>query len=235
MQQLRHELAASTRMLVAEGIMGYSGHLSARVGGGDRFLIQPVDDVRAELRPERLLVVDLDGDVVEGSGRPPSEVPIHAEIYRARPDAGAVAHFHHDPTTMFTMVADRPLVAVKNHASRWAAGVPTFPDPSHVDSPELGRALAGVMGDAHAVMLRGHGQVVVAEDARALFADVVHFVENSLALTAAYGLGRVLPLTEDECKAFLSTFHRDKHARKLWSYYTAVAVSRGTIPGDWLG
>src|SRR6266567_481823 len=141
MEELRRNLAAASRMLVDAGILGYSGHLSTRVGDGGRLLIQPVDDVRAELRPDRLLVVTLEGDLADGDGRPPSELAIHTEIYRARPDVGAVAHFHHDPTTVFTVAGDHPIVPVKNHASRWSSGVPVHPDPSHIASAEQGRAL----------------------------------------------------------------------------------------------
>jgi ribulose-5-phosphate 4-epimerase/fuculose-1-phosphate aldolase len=172
-------------MLVDAGILGYSGHLSTLTGDGQTLLIQPVNDARAELRPDRLLVVTLDGDVVEGDGKPPSELAIHTEIYRARPDVGAVAHFHHDPTTVFTVAGEHRVVPVKNHASRWSAGVPVHPDSSHIATAQQGRELAATLGGCQAALLRAHGQVVVAEDVRTLFADVVHFVENATLLAAA--------------------------------------------------
>jgi L-ribulose-5-phosphate 4-epimerase len=233
MKDLRRDLAAATRMLVDAGILGYSGHLSTRVGDGEALLIQPVDDPRAELRPDRMLVVTLDGDVTEGDGRPPSELSIHTEIYRARPDVGAVAHFHHDPTTVFTVAGDHPIVPVKNHASRWYSGVPVHPDPSHIATAEQGRALAATLGGCHAALLRAHGEVVVAEDIRTLFADVVHFVENATLLARALALGPVRPLSEAECARFAATFRRDRHARKLWTYYTTVAATAGRLPADW--
>lgn len=221
MNGTREDVAAASRMLVDVGILGYSGHLSALLPDGGRFLIQPVDDVRAQLSPDRLLVCDTGGSVVEGDEHAPGEVYIHAAIYQARSDVGAVAHVHHDPTTMFSMVLDRPIVPVKNHAARWAAGIPVYPHPWHVDTAERGRALARELGDAHAMMLRGHGQVIVAEDIRTLFADVIHFVENAQALALARALGEVAPLSADECAAFLAGFNRHKHAGKLWAYYRA--------------
>ncbi len=195
MERIRLDLAVATRMLVDAGILGYSGHLSARAGDGDLLLIQPADDPRAELRPDRVLLVTFDGEVADGDGPPPSELPIHAEIYRARRDVGAVAHFHHDPTTAFTLAAGHPVVPVKNHASRWSSGVPVHPDPSHIATAEQGRALAATLGGCNAALLRAHGEVVVAEDVRTLFADVVHFVENAAVLAAALALGPVRPLS----------------------------------------
>ncbi len=235
MKDLRRDLAAATRMLVDAGILGYSGHLSALTGDGRTLLIQPVDDARAELRPDRLLAVTLDGDVAEGDGKPPSELAIHTEIYRARPDVGAVAHFHYDPATVFTIAGDHRVVPVKNHASRWSAGVPVHPDPSHIATAEQGRELAATLGSCHAALLRAHGQVVVAEDIQTLFADVVHFVENATLLAAALLLGPVRPLSEAECDRFAATFRRDRHARKLWTYYTTVAAAAGRLPAAWWG
>jgi ribulose-5-phosphate 4-epimerase/fuculose-1-phosphate aldolase len=232
--QLRTEIAAATRMLVDAGILGYSGHLSARSpDDSHQLLIQPVDDPRVAVEPGRVLLVDFDGTVLEGEGKPPSELAIHTGVYLARPDVAAVAHFHHDPTTMFAMVAGRPIVPVKNHASRWVAGVPVHPDPSHISSPDQGRALAATLGTANAALLRGHGQVVVAEDVRTLFADVLHFVENADALARAVQLGHPVPLTAEECDQFLATFDRYRHARKLWKYHVAVASRRGTLPAHW--
>ncbi len=233
--RLRTDLAAATRMLVSAGILGYSGHLSARTADGEHLLIQAVDDVRAELLPERILLVSLAGEVVAGSGRPPSELPIHAEIYRARREVGAVAHFHHDPTTVFSLVEGTPLVPVKNHASRWAGGIPVHPDPSHISTPEQGRELVATMGGAHAALLRAHGEVVVAEDVLTLFADVVHFVENATVLAQALRLGPVRALSPAEAEQFDATFRRDRHARKLWSYYSAVASAAGVLPEPWTG
>jgi ribulose-5-phosphate 4-epimerase/fuculose-1-phosphate aldolase len=229
---LRQQIAACSRLLVEAGILSYSGHVSARVQ--DHLLIQRVHDVRATLEPGRLLVVGLDGRPAAGDGKPPAEVFIHTEVYRARPDVMAVAHFHHDPTTVFSMVPDRPLVPVKNHASRWGEGVAVHPDPSHIATPEQGAQVAKTLGDQGALLLRAHGEVVVAEDVLTLYADVVHLVENAAVLAMASQLGPVEALSPAEQAAFLATFNRADHARKLWKYYTAVAAKSGVIPADWV-
>ena len=170
MEQLRRELAVATRMLVDASVLNYSGHLSTRVpGASDGLLIQPVDEPRAGLRPDGVLRVRFDGTVLEGEGKPPSELAIHTGVYRARPDVGAVAHFHHDPTTVFSMVEGVAIVPVKNHASRWAAGVPVHPDPSHISTAAQGAELAATLGSAQACLLRSHGEVVVAEDVEVVY------------------------------------------------------------------
>lgn len=234
--RLRHQVAAVSLLLNAESILGYSGHVSVRLPGRDEFLIQPFDQSRAALRPEHLLVCGMDGKSRERSNaaRPPSEVFIHSEIFRARPDVSAVAHFHHDLATTFSLVEDVPLRPIKNHAVRWESGIPTHADPSHVSTPELGRAAAATLGPHHALLIRAHGQVVVAEDLPALLTDCVHFVENAEALYRAATLGKIKPLTSQEMDAFRADFDRPRHVAKLWSYYIGKGQAGGVIPPQWL-
>jgi L-ribulose-5-phosphate 4-epimerase len=232
--RLRAEVAVCTRLMNREGLMGYSGHVSARLSD-DRFLVQDFDQSRASLTPEALLVCDMNGRLVSGppGRRPPAEVHIHSEIYKARPDVNAVAHFHHDLTTTFTVVEGLSLVPLKNHAVRWRSGIPVHPDPSHVDTPALGRGLAATLGSHHALLIRAHGQVVVAEDVRSLLIDCIHFVENGTALYQACALGRVLPLSEREMDDFARSFKRDKHVAKLWTYYVGRGREAGLLPSAW--
>jgi L-ribulose-5-phosphate 4-epimerase len=230
-EKLRHQVAAVSLLLNAENILGYSGHVSVRLPGRDEFLIQPVDQSRASLRPEHLLVCGMDGKSRErsNSAKPPSEVYIHSEIFRVRPDVNAIAHFHHDLTTTFSLVEGVALQPVKNHAMRWESGIPTHPS-----SPELGRSVADTLGPHHALLIRAHGEVVVAEDLPSLLADCVHFVENAEALYRAAMLGTVIPLTPREMDAFREDFHRGHHAAKLWSYYLGKGVAGRTIPEPWI-
>ena len=232
---LRMKVAACTLMLVNEKCMNYSGHVSGRLPGGDTFLIQPIDVPRSGLRPDDLLVCDLDGQVVRGraGSKAPAEVALHAEILRARPDVNSVAHFHHDQTNSFTLVEDMPLRIVKNHAIRWRSGMPVHADPAHVATPELGRAVAHTLGPHHALQIRAHGQVITAESVEAVLTDSIHFVENAQAMHHACVLGRLVPLSEDDMESFAKYFKRDRHVDKLWRYYVESWQTAGVVPTEW--
>jgi len=231
---LRQEVATCTRLLQMLGILGYSGHVSVRVPGDEAFLIQPIDRSRADVVPSDLMLVDLSGDLIpdedgENELRPPSERFIHSEILRARGDVNAVAHFHADVTTVFSLTPDTPIRPVKNHAARWRHGIPVHPDPAHVSSPARGAALTATLGGCHALLIRAHGVVVVAESVRTLFADCVHFVENAEALHRAAQLGRVEALTDEELEAFAAAGNRQRHADKLWDYYSGLGIREGAL------
>jgi ribulose-5-phosphate 4-epimerase/fuculose-1-phosphate aldolase len=165
--------------------------------------------------------------------QPPSEIFLHTEIMRARADVNAVAHFHHDRTTVFTMLEGVTLRLIKNHAIRWANGIPIHPEPGHVNSPARGRALAQTLGAAHALLIRAHGQVICAENVPALLVDSVNFVENAEAMILASQLGRVLPLTAAEIADFQASLNRDHFVGKAWDYYVTVARQRGVLPTEW--
>jgi ribulose-5-phosphate 4-epimerase/fuculose-1-phosphate aldolase len=233
--RLRKEVAATTLILNDEGLMGYSGHVSARLPGEDAYLIQPLDTSRAGLKPDDLLVCDYDGNVVRGNGksRPPAEVFLHGEILRARPDINSVAHFHHDLTNVFTVVEGVELAPIKNHSIRWRSGIPVHQDPSHVSDSGLGRAVADTLGPHFALQIRAHGQVVAAESVQAVLIDSVHFVENAVAMYHAAALGKVRGLTEADMDAFEVAFKRQRHIDKLWEYYIGRGRSKGFVPDEW--
>jgi L-ribulose-5-phosphate 4-epimerase len=235
-EALRVEIAACTRIMNMDGLIDYSGHVSARLPDGIGLLIQSFDDSRAALEPDDLLVCDFDGNVLAGSeGRkPPREIYIHTEIMRSRPDVNAVGHFHPETATMFTLVEDCPLIPVKNHAARWVDGIPVHPDPGHINTVASGKALSDTLGDCHAALIRAHGVVVTAESVPALLVDSVHFEENAKTLFHAAALGTVRGLSSDEMTAFMDRFNRPAHVEKLWKYYLGRGVDEGKIPNTWL-
>ena len=71
-----------------------------------------------------------------------------------------------------------------------------------MNTPALGRALAKTLGPHQALIIRAHGEVVVAETLPALLMDCIHFTENAEALYHASLLGRVVALTPDELERF---------------------------------
>jgi L-ribulose-5-phosphate 4-epimerase len=225
-RQAAERLATAARLLHHEGHLNYSGHISARLPGG--LLIHTYDSDRAVVRPEELLRCDLDGQLRPDSlaGKPPLEVFIHAEIYRARPDVQAVLHTHSELSALFTL-AETCLRPMKASAVRWASGIPVHPDPTLIRTPRQGRELAATLGKHQAALLRAHGGVLVAESIEAVFVDAIHFDENARVQLQATALGVLKPLTPGELEALDETAERQRHVRKLWNYY----VGRGRAAG----
>jgi L-ribulose-5-phosphate 4-epimerase len=234
-ERLKIEVAACTRLLNAEGILGYSGHVSARLPDGNTLLIQSFDASRAKLRPDDLFIVDIDGNVIDGpkDARPVNELEIHSEVMRVRKDVNAVFHYHPEIATLFTMVEGLELKPFRNHASRWMGGIPVHDESWHIDTKEAGAEMAAALGANHALLLRAHGAVIVAESVPAIMIDAVHFEENAKAMYDASRLGKVKPLTAAEMQRFQGNFKRGNHISKLWRYYVGRGVESGAIPAEW--
>jgi len=226
-ETLRQHIATCTRLLVMSEVMDYSGHVSARIPGTDRILIQPRDTSRLALTADDLLVVDLDGNVLEGNQPVPAETALHTSVYRARPDAIAVCHGHPPFSTLFSVV-DRPLLAVRNFAYRFANATPVHPDTTHIRSMAQGRAVTQTLGNRRACLLRAHGTVMVSRSVQELFMDCLDFEWNARSLIYATALGPLLPLTDDETAALQESYGRSgSRAAKLWEHY----VHKGKLAG----
>ncbi len=230
--KLKAQVAAATRMLVMEGLLDYSGHVSARIPGRDAFLIQPGTAPRSSVTADDILLVGFDGKVIDGNGRPPVEIPIHVEILKARPDVQAVLHSHMELAIAFTMMRDVILVPMRARAVRWESGIPMDLDPSHIKTTVQGQTLARSLGPHHAALMRAHGLVLVAEDVPALLVDAVHFDENARALMTVLTAGaQPLPLTPQERDQINRHEMREFHVGKLWRYYIDKARTAGVVDG----
>jgi ribulose-5-phosphate 4-epimerase/fuculose-1-phosphate aldolase len=127
---------------------------------------------------EDVRLVDLGGRGADlGEWSAPTELPIHAEILRARPDVDAVVHCH-PPSVLaagLARVALRPVFGAYHiPAARMAIdGIPVYPRKILVRRPELGRELVAAMGAAPACVLSGHGIATVGSGPHAVEQAVV--------------------------------------------------------------
>lgn len=208
-----------TRLLVAHGILDYSGHVSARLPGTDNILIQPKSVSRSALTAGDLLVVDLDGNVVAGSASPPLETAIHTAVYRARPDVSFVCHGHPTLAAAFSMT-DTPLQPLRHFAYVFGDALAIHPDPTHIRTREQGDAVATTLGAASACLLRSHGTVVVADSIEMLLMRCVDLEENARTQVFATQLGTIRPLTAEEMRRLADDYGTGQsRAEKMWEHY----------------
>lgn len=166
---LKQLVAEGSRVLDAAGVADIFGHLSIRAPDAERFLL-PRAMSPGLVTAADVLTMDLDCEVVEGEGRPFIEAVIHSAIYRARPDVHSVAHFHSPMAIVLSMVGQgiRP-VAGSNSTLAFLDGTPVYEEMTPtmttlITTREQGESLARLLGGCHAVLLQGHGCVVVGSD-----------------------------------------------------------------------
>lgn len=220
--QLRRDLALACRILAANG-QGDNvyGHVTARLPGWDRFWMKPAWLGLEEIQEKHLLLVDLDGTVLEGDLQRHSEWPIHAEIMRARPDVNAVVHTH--PKFGIALAArGSPLRPVSHEACYfWPPDVPVLEEFTElVRTAEQGRAVARTLGEGRGLFLRNHGIVVAGSDAAEACVGAVLLERAAEIQLLAEGGGRTAKHTPaEEALRKREQIYRPGSLRSVFEYY----------------
>lgn len=212
-------LAEAIRILTHAGAIDHSGHGSLRTGPTS-FLINSGASVRATLTGADIVTIDLEGQLIAGSARAPLEFPIHAGIYRARPDVGAIMHTHPRWSTLLTMVGApyRPVFG----QGALLGEVPVFDSPLSVNTESRGRELAAALGGGRAVLLKSHGAVIVGADLLECFALTVYLEENAWRQYQAMQIGEPYVLSEAEQAACRQRLWSAGLFQKAWEHYRAM-------------
>lgn len=223
--ELRELLATACRILYRLGLSDYLGHPSARLPGTDRVLIKPKHSPRVRgfdrVTADMMVLVDLDGNLLEGQDPPPAERFIHTEIYRARPDVQAVVHTHQPIATLLGVVGQPILPILHIESPLVERPVPTFPCAELVVNADLGRALAEALGDHEVCHLQGHGIVSVAGSVQEATLNTIHLERLAEANFRAAQVGRSPRVIPPEEIAALRR-HRAAPAGR-WAYYAELA------------
>ena len=224
------KLAMASRMLFNAGLVDYSGHISARIPNSDHLVILPHPVSRATVKPDEMVITDFGGQLVEGNYRAPSEVNMHARAYKARTDIQSVAHLHNPMIATLSMV-DKPFYpASSNPGAFFGPGpLPKYMDPALIHTIEQGDAVAKALGDADAVMLRGHGSMVVAHSIEWVFAGCVDLEEAAARFYKASLLGPVLVYSEDETRRVMKQRRKDSVVQKVWDHNVAKTKLAGLM------
>jgi len=160
---LRRRLADACNVLAMVG-QGDDvwGHVSVRPPGASTFWMKPAGLGLEEVKPEDMILVDLNGQVVRGKRPRHSEVFIHSEAYRARPEVCAVVHTHPVHCCAFASIGV-PLRPITHDGIFFSPpDVPRFSETTDlIVTPERGQAVARTLGGRPALFLISHGIVAV--------------------------------------------------------------------------
>jgi HCOMODA/2-hydroxy-3-carboxy-muconic semialdehyde decarboxylase len=160
-----------------------------------------------------IIEFDLDGCPIDGRGRTLYlERFIHSEIYRARPDVGAVVHSHSPAVVPFSVVSAVPLRAVWHLGGVLGEGCPIFEIRTVagaatdllIRNAALGAALARSLGAGSVVLMRGHGCTVVGSTVRDAVFNAVYTEISAALQSETMRLGAATYLTREEAAAALA-------------------------------
>jgi len=231
--ELKEKLALACRLLYREGLIDHAGLVGARLPGESRLVLNPrtMRSTRGRhpgmMSAEDMVVVDGDGNRIEGENDPPGETPIFTSVFRSRPDVNACFHLHLHWATLFTTL-DRPIAPIHNLAAVFDE-VPVLSDANLIQTDEQGSALAQALGGHRAMLIRSHGAVIVGEDIESAFAASVLFEENAKQLYYASLLGRPRVLEGEERREAAKRTWKEAVILKIWDYHILKARQNGLM------
>jgi L-fuculose-phosphate aldolase len=191
---VRQEIVTVCQHLYARGfIVGTEGNVSVRVAA-DRLWITPTGSHKGLLHPEELLLIDLDGSVQVGKGKPSSETPMHLALYRYRPDIRAVVHAHPPLATALTVAGYSLDTSLLPEAVVGLGEVPTIPYQMPTTS-QFAQEVGETMRHTSAALLENHGSVAIGATLQAAFNTMETVERVAQIFFLAKTLGQVRPLS----------------------------------------
>ena len=157
-ENIKQIIIDSCRKMQAEGLIhGTSGNISIKIDD-NTVAISPSSIPYDVLTVDDIPLVDINGNVIEGSKKPSSETPMHTAIYRARKDVKAIVHCHAIYSTVFSTLGYDclPLISVPSLFYEQVKVAPFF----HPGTKELADAAVEGFGEkGSAVILKNHGLI----------------------------------------------------------------------------
>jgi L-ribulose-5-phosphate 4-epimerase len=176
------------------------GNVSGRDPDTGLVVIKPSGVKYPDLRPEHLVVLDVDGKIIEGNHSPSSDTASHLYIYRHRSDVGGIVHTHSPYATAFAAVGKPIPVYLTAIADEFGGPIPVGAF-ALIGGEEIGKVVVESIGSSIAVLLKNHGVFTIGKNAEAAVKAAVMTEDVARAVWYALALGTpdVIP-AEDVAK-----------------------------------
>jgi len=198
LETLRDIVCAMNKELPKAGLVTMtSGNVSGRDPETNLVVIKPSGISFDALTPADLVVVDLQGNVVEGTLRPSVDTATHLVVYRARPDVNGMVHTHSNYATSFAALG-RPIPAVLTAISDEFGGpIPCAPY-CQIGEEQIGEAIVQHIGYCPAILMQNHGVFTVGPTPQAALKAAVMCEDVAKTVHLAMLLGTPIPIPEEE-------------------------------------
>jgi L-ribulose-5-phosphate 4-epimerase len=165
-----------------------SGNVSTRDPETGLVVIKASGIRYEEMRPQHMVVVDLDGKMVEGDYKPSSDLYSHLYIYKHREDVGGVVHTHSAYATAFAAV-NKPIPVVLTAIADEFGGPIPCGGFALIGDDAIGKVVLESIGKSPAVLLKNHGVFAIGKNAKAAVKAAVMTEDNAKTVWLAMQIG----------------------------------------------
>jgi L-ribulose-5-phosphate 4-epimerase len=189
LEKLKEELVTLHLELPKNNLVAWTGgNVSARDPETGLVVIKASGIRYEELRPEHMVVVDMDGKIVEGDYKPSSDVHSHLYIYKHRPDVGGVVHTHSRYATAFAAVGKEIPCVLTAMGDEFGGPIPCGGF-ALIGDEAIGKVVIETIGKSPAVLLKNHGVFTVGKNATAAVKAAVMTEEVAATVWMALQIG----------------------------------------------
>lgn len=174
-----------------------SGNVSGRDSSSGLVAIKPSGISFEALAPDDIVIVDLDGCVVEGSRKPSVDTATHLYIYRHRPDVNGIVHTHSNYATSFAALG-QPIPAVLTAiADEFGGPIPCAPY-CKIGEEEIGQAVVKYIGSSPAILMQNHGVFTIGPTPEEALKAAVMLEDVAKTVHLAMLRGEPIPIPPEE-------------------------------------
>ena len=223
LEALRQEVYRANMALPEHGLVTWtSGNVSGRDSESGLVVIKPSGLLFPDLTPENMVIVDIDGKVVEADHGPSTDTASHLYIYRHRPDVMGIVHTHSNYATAFAAVNKPIPVCLTAIADEFGGPIPCGAYAS-IGGDQIGEEILRSIGDSRAIIMRQHGVFTIGETVKKALKAAVMVEDVARTVWLAMQIGQIEELPAEEIAA---NYDRYQHR------YGTFAASTGIITGD---
>ncbi len=195
LEKLKEEVCNLNLELPRNNLVAWTGgNVSVRDAESGLIVIKASGVRYEEMRPKHMVVLDLDGNILEGDLKPSSDTYSHLYIYRHRPDVGGVVHTHSRYATAFAAL-NRPIPCVLTAIADEFGGEIPCGGFALIGNEAIGQVVVESIGKSPAVLLKNHGVFTIGKNGLAAVkaAVMVEDVAATVWMALQLGVPDVIP------------------------------------------
>lgn len=209
LQAIRDELVTLNRALPSAGLVTWtSGNVSMRDPETGYVAIKASGVGFSDLTAKSIVVVDLQGKLIDGMHKPSSDTASHLYIYRHRPDVNGVVHTHSAYATAFAAVGQSIPVYLTAQADEFGGPIPCGGF-ALIGGEEIGRVVVESIGSSPAVLLKNHGVFTVGPNGEAALKAAVMVEDIARTTWLALQLGQPDEIPADLIKRLHQRYQQE--------------------------
>ena len=176
-----------------------SGNVSGRDRGTNYVVIKPSGVKYEDLKSSDMVVVDLEGKVIEGELRPSFDTLTHLYVYRHRQDVNGIVHTHSNYATSFAALGEPIPVCLTAMADQFGGPIPVGAY-ARIGEEEIGKEIIRSIGESPAILMKNHGVFTLGPSPRTALKTAVMLEDLAKTLFLAMLRGAPLEIPEEEVK-----------------------------------